>query len=65
MDRQPLKDTRYHTTGYIDTDREGKQTGRDARHHVIGYYPRTNVTRDARFHTMGSGNLLAMPVAGC
>jgi hypothetical protein len=65
MDRQPLKDAGYHTTGYIDTDREGKQPGRDARHHVIGYDPRTNVTRDARFQTIGSGNLFAMPVAGC
>lgn len=66
MNRQPLKDARYRTIGYIDMDRDGKQTGRDARYHIVGYYdPRTNLTKDVRFHTVGSGNLLAALVACC
>jgi hypothetical protein len=64
MNRQPLKDARYHTVGYIDTAADGKQTGRDARAHIVGYYdPRTNLTKDHRFHTVGSGNLLAALIA--
>ena len=60
MNRQPLKDARYHTIGYIDTANDGRQTGRDARFHIVGYYdPHTNLTKDARFHPVGSGNLLA------
>jgi hypothetical protein len=30
----------------------------------VGYYdPRTDVTKDAHFHVVGSGNLLAMLIA--
>jgi hypothetical protein len=60
MDRQVLKHARYHTIGYIDTAADGTQTGRDARYHIVGYFdPHTNLTKDARFRTIGSGNLLA------
>lgn len=45
---------------YIDTAADGKQTARDARYHVVGYYdPHTDTTRDARHHLVGHGNLLA------
>lgn len=60
MDRQALKDARHHTIGYIDTAADGKQACRDARYHVVGYYdPHTNLTRDARFRMIGSGDLPA------
>jgi hypothetical protein len=60
MNRQTLKDARYRTIGYIDTAADGRQTVRDARVRIVGYYdPRSNLTRDARLHTVGSGNLLA------
>jgi hypothetical protein len=60
MHRQTLKDARFRTIGYIDTATDGKQTGKDAHFHTVGYYdPGTNSTRDARFHVIGHGNLLA------
>lgn len=34
MHRQPLKDARYRTIGYVDTVTDDKQTGRDARFHI-------------------------------
>jgi hypothetical protein len=59
MNRHTLTDARYRTIGHIDTASDGKQTGRDARYHVVGYYdPRTDITRDARQHMVGQGNLL-------
>jgi hypothetical protein len=65
MQRQVLKDARYHTIGYIDTAADGKQTARDARYHIVGYYdPYTGLTKDARHHTVGSGNLLATLIGG-
>lgn len=64
MHRQRLTDGRYHTIGYIDTGSDGKQTGRDARFHVVGYYdPRTDSTRNARYHLVGHGNLLPSLIA--
>ena len=64
MDRQVLKDSRFRIIGYIDTASDGKQTGRNARFHIVGYFdPRTGVTRDDRFHTVGHGNLLASLIA--
>ena len=64
MKRQILTDARYHTIGYIDTAADGKQTARDSRLHVVGYYyPQSDTTRDARLYTVGRGNLLASLVA--
>jgi hypothetical protein len=64
MSRQTLTDARYHTIGYIDTGSDGKQTARDAQYHVVGCYdPRTDITRDARYRTVGHGNLLASLIA--
>ena len=60
MSRQTLKDDRFRIIGHIDTDNAGKQTILDDRFHKLGYYdPRTNTTTDARFHKVGTGNLLA------
>lgn len=60
MTRQTLKDASFHTIGFIDTATDGKQTARDAGYHIVGHYdPRTNLTKDKRFHTVGSGNLLS------
>jgi hypothetical protein len=60
MHRQTLKDARFRTIGYIDTAADGKQSGKDERLCTVGYYdPRTDITQDARFRTVGHGNLLA------
>lgn len=62
--RQTLKDDTYKIIGHIDTASDGKQTGRDAAFHTVGYYdPHTNITKDSRFHTVGHGNLLASLIA--
>ena len=64
MNRNRLTDARYRTTGYIDTGADGRQTGRDARFRTVGYYdPRSNITRDAQFQMVGTGNLLASLIA--
>jgi len=60
MKRQTLRDASHHMIGTIDTAADGKQTARDVRNRTTGYYdPRANPIRDARFHTVGHGNLLA------
>lgn len=60
MNRHTLRDARNHTIGYIDTAADGKQIARDAHFHTVGYYdPHTDITRDARQHAVGHGNLLA------
>jgi hypothetical protein len=64
MNRHSLTDARNHIIGYIDTATDGKQTGKDARFHTVGYYdPRSGTTRDARHHLVGHGNLLASLIA--
>jgi hypothetical protein len=65
MSRQTVTDARHRTIGYIDTAADGKQTGSDARFRTVGHYdPHTNLTRDDRFRTVGSGNLLASLITG-
>lgn len=60
MNPRTLADARNHIIRYIDTAADGKQTGRDARFHAVGYYdPRTDSTRDAHRHLVGHGSLLA------
>jgi hypothetical protein len=66
MSTQTLTDDRYHTIGYIDTAANGTQTGRNAHYHIVGYYdPHTNTTTDARYHKVGTGNLLAALISRC
>jgi hypothetical protein len=65
MRREALKDARFRVIGYIDAASDGKQSGKDARFRTVGYYdPRTNQTKDDRFHVVGHGNLLASLIAG-
>lgn len=64
MRRKTLRDARYRTLGYIDTAADGRQTARDAQLRIVGYYdPRSDLTRDARLRSIGSGNLLASLIA--
>lgn len=66
MSRQTLKDARFRTIGYIDTEPDGRQTARDDRFRVVGYYdPGMNLTKDDRLRTVGYGNLLASLIHGC
>lgn len=56
---QVLKDNRGHIIGKISTASNGVQTIKDASGHTKGTYdPRTNKTRDARGHEVGTGNQL-------
>lgn len=60
MGRIALKDSSFKIIGYVDTDRDGKQTALDAHYKHIGYYdPRTDKTQDGSFRIIGSGNQLA------
>jgi hypothetical protein len=59
MSRETLKDNKYRTIGYIDTDSSGKKTIKDAKYRTCGYYdPKTNTTKDAKYRVVGKGNLL-------
>lgn len=65
MHRTALKDARYQIIGYIDTAPNGKQIARDPQYHVLGHYdPASNLTKDARYHVVGRGNLLSALI-GC
>ncbi len=60
MARMEIKDRSYRIVGYIDTDRDGKQTALDASYRHVGYYdPRTNQTKDASYRIIGTGNQLS------
>jgi hypothetical protein len=60
MALQYLRDDHFRVIGSIETDSSGKQVARDARFHRVGdYNPRTNQTRDEKYHFVGTGNLLA------
>jgi hypothetical protein len=59
MADQVLKDDRGHTIGRISTNSNGVQTIKDERGHTKGTYdPKSNKTKDARGHSVGTGNLL-------
>jgi hypothetical protein len=59
MAEQILRDSKGHTIGKIYTANDGVQTIRDARGHIAGSYdPKSNATRDAKGHKIGTGNLL-------
>jgi hypothetical protein len=54
-----LKDKNYNIIAYIDTDSSGKQTIKDKNYNIKGRYdPKTNITQDKNYHTIGYGNLL-------
>ncbi len=60
MSTQTLKDSNHLILGYIDTESDGRQVGKDASHRIKGYYyPQTNETKDENHRIVGHGNLLA------
>jgi len=60
MADQILKDSMGHTIGKISTAGNGVETIKDPRGSTKGTYdPKTNATRDAGGHLVGTGNLLA------
>ena len=61
MQKQIIIDARFQTIGYIETRSDGTQIAIDAHFNTLGYYhPHSNSTLDARFKTVGYGNLLAL-----
>lgn len=60
MRTDTLKDAQSRIIGYIETDPNGKQTAKTARHITVGYYdPRTNWTVNRHDCRVSSGNTLA------
>jgi hypothetical protein len=60
MADQVLKDSKGHITGKISTGSNGALTIKDDKGHTKGTYdPKTNKTKDAQGHAVGTGNLLA------
>lgn len=60
MADQVLKDSKGHVIGKISTGSNGTLTIKDSQGHVKGTFdPKTNKTKDAKGHVVGSGNLLA------
>jgi hypothetical protein len=58
MADQILK-VKNHTIGRISTAKNGVQTIKNPNGGIKGTYnPRTNTTKDAKNHTVGTGNLL-------
>lgn len=60
MRTDTLKDAQSRIIGYIETDPNGRQTAKTARHITVGYYdPRTNWTVNRHNCRVSSGNTLA------
>jgi hypothetical protein len=58
MNRQTLRDACHQMIGTIDTAADGEWIARGVRNRIIGYYDRrANLTKDGRFHAVGSGKL--------
>jgi len=61
MTQQTLKDAKFRNIAYIETRGDGVLVLKDAKFRICGYYePGPNVTKDARFRTIGHGNLLVL-----
>ena len=59
MERITLKDARFQIIGYVDIAPNGDKTLRNARFQILGYYKKNlNITQDARFFTVGRGDIL-------
>lgn len=59
MERITLKDSRFRIIGYIDVDTNGNKTLRNEKLQILGYYKKNlDVTQDARFMTVGRGDIL-------
>ena len=61
MSTQTIKDAHFHIVGYIDTAADGKQTAKNAHYRILGYYdPKSDITKNAHYSIVGSGNQLGM-----
>ena len=59
MQRITLKDNRFRIIGYVDIAPNGDKTLRDDQFRILGYYKaKQDVTQDARFMTVGRGDVL-------
>jgi hypothetical protein len=59
MSMDYIRDRHFHVIGGIRSDGGGKQTAFDAHFHMVGIYdPKMDLTRDAHFQAVGSGNQL-------
>ena len=59
MDRITLKDAQFRIIGYVDIAPNGDKTLRNEKFQILGYYKKqSNVTQDARFMTVGRGDIL-------
>lgn len=59
MQDHVLRDRANKVIGYIKAKSNGELELRDSKYVVKGYYdPKTNVTRDAKYQRVGSGNIL-------
>ena len=59
MQRIPLKDSRFCIMGYVDIAPNGDKTLRNEKFQILGYYKaKLNITQDARFMTVGRGDIL-------
>ena len=59
MERITLKDTHYRIIGYVDIAPNGDKTLRNEKYQILGYYKKQrDVTQDARFMTVGRGDIL-------
>ena len=59
MERVTLKDARFRIIGYVDVESNGNKTLRNEKFQILGYYKKNlDVTQDARFMTVGRGDIL-------
>ena len=58
--RQTIKDFQYRILGFIDTQPDGVQVGRDRALRIVGkYYPKQDVTKDFYGRIVSRGNTLS------
>lgn len=61
MQRITLKDNRFRIIGYVDIAPNGDKTLRNEKFQIIGYYKaKQDVTQDAKFTTVGRGDILTL-----
>ena len=64
--RQAIKDNRFQIVGYVETGRDGKQRGLNARFAIVGYFdPARNETKDSAHRIVARGNTLSALIWEC
>ena len=59
MQRIPLKDNRFRIIGYVDIAPTGDKPLRNEKFQILGdYTAQQDITQDARFMTVGRGDIL-------